>query len=72
MKFNVFSLDLVFINVNFLILLIILHENDFVLMKYILKYLDIKGYCICYLLPDDPEKFYIYICIYMHVYILHM
>lgn len=65
MKFKVFSVDTVFINVNFLVLLIIVYENDIVLMKYVLKYLGIKGYCICYLLPDDPEKIIYIIYIYI-------
>lgn len=43
MKIKVFRLGTVFTKVNFLILLIILCENDFVRIKYTLKYLDIKG-----------------------------
>lgn len=46
MKVKVFRLGTVFIKVSFLILLIILCENDFVLIKYTLKYLDIKGYLL--------------------------
>ena len=45
-KVKFFRLDTVFIKVNFLILLIILCENDFVLIKYTLNYLDIKGYLL--------------------------
>lgn len=41
-----FRLDTVFIKVNFLILRIILCENDFVLIKYTLNFLDIKGYLL--------------------------
>ena len=46
MNVKVFRLGTVFIKVSFLILLIILCENDFVLIKYTLKYLDIKGYLL--------------------------
>ena len=46
MKIKVFRLGTVFTKVSFLILLLILCENDFVHIKYTLKYLDIKGYLL--------------------------
>lgn len=71
MKLKVSRSNTILINVNFVNLLIILCENDFVLMKCILKYLDIKGHC--YLVSDDSEKqLYIYIYIHVCLYMLHM
>lgn len=46
MKIKVFRLGTVFTKVSFLILLLILCENDFVRIKYPLKYLDIKRYLL--------------------------
>lgn len=66
MKLKVSRSNTILINVNFVNLLIILCENDFVLMKCILKYLDIKGHC--YLVSDDSEKqLYIYSCMFIYV-----